>query len=197
LPWGWRDGKRYFKRGGERRKMPIPIVIVDYNPQWPTMFEEEKARINNAIGDILVVLEHIGSTAVPGLGSKTCIDILAAVPGMPDSLKCIEPLKELGYDYYFYPQYPERCVFIDGTIGGAPHHLHMTAYMNDFWKEKILFRDYLRTHNETADEYYRLKLIWAEKFGVDREEYLDYTNAKDDFFGMVLRKAREEGMQVE
>ena len=176
--------------------MPIPIVIVEYDPQWPEMFEEEKARIYSIVGDVLVAIEHIGSTAVDGLGSKTCIDMLAAVPGMPDSLKCIEPLKELGYYYHFYPQYPERCVFIDGTIGGAPHHLHMTAHMSDFWKDKILFRDYLRAHRETADEYYRLKLIWAEEYGEDREEYLDYTNAKNDFIGMVLSKARESGMDL-
>ncbi len=176
--------------------MPIPIVIVDYDPQWPAMFEEEKERICGVVGDILVAIEHIGSTAVPGLGSKTCIDILAAVPEIPDSLKCIEPLKELGYNYYFEPKYPERCVFMDGTVGGAPHHLHMTAYMSDFWKDKILFRDYLCTHREMAGEYYRLKLIWAEKYGADREEYLDYTDAKNDFIVMVLSKAREEGMQV-
>lgn len=174
--------------------MPQPIVIVEYNLGWPAMFEEEKARILGAIGDKIVAIEHIGSTAVPGLGAKPIIDMLAAVRRMHDSLECIEPLKELDYDYYFYPEFPERCVFIDGTIGGSSHHLHMTEFMSGFWKDKILFRNYLRAHADVAQEYYRLKLEWAEKYGADREKYLDYTNAKDEFISQVLEKARGEGI---
>jgi GrpB-like predicted nucleotidyltransferase (UPF0157 family) len=169
--------------------VPQPIVIVEYNHEWPAMYEEEKARILGAIGHIIVAIEHIGSTAVTGLGSKPIIDILAGVRRMPDSLECIEPLKKLGYAYCFYPQYPERCTFIEGTIGGGPHHLHMTEFMSVFWKDKISFRDYLRTHDDVAQEYFRLKTGWAQKYGADRDEYLDYTNAKDEFVAMVLGKA--------
>ena len=156
------------------------------------MYEEEKARVLGAIGHIVVAIEHIGSTAVPGLGAKQIIDMMAAVRRMPDSLECIEPLKKLGYVYFFYPQYPERCVFTYGTFGGGPCHLHMTEFMSGFWKDKISFRDYLRAHADVAQEYYRLKLGWAEKFGADREKYLDYTDAKNEFISMVLEKASAE-----
>lgn len=176
--------------------MPQPIVIVKYNPRWPVMYEDENARILGVIGHIIVSIEHIGSTAVPGLGSKNIIDIMAAVHRMPDSLKCIEPLKTLGYVYHFYPQYPERCAFIDGTIGGAPHQLHMTEFMSGFWKDKISFRDYLRAHDNVAQEYYRLKLKWAEKYGADREDYIPYTDAKNEFIYDVLEKARKEGLYI-
>ena len=176
--------------------MPEPIIIVEYDPKWPALYEEEKARILGAIEDKVVAIEHIGSTAVPGLGAKPIIDMLAAVYRMPDSLECIEPLKKLGYDYYFYSKYPERCVFIDGTIGGSPHHLHMTEFMSGFWKNKISFRDYLRAHAAIARKYYRLKLGWAEKYGADRDKYLDYTNAKDEFIHDVLEKARREGIYI-
>ena len=169
-----------------------PIVIVEYNPKWPFMYEEERTRILGAIGQILVAIEHIGSTAVPGLGSKPIIDIMAAVHSMSHSLLCIEPLKELGYDYHFYTQYPERCVFLDGSVGAAPHHLHMTEFMSDFWEEKLLFRDYLRAHGGTAQEYYELKMKWAAKYGVDREKYEAYTEAKTPFIQSVLTKARAE-----
>ena len=91
--------------------MPQPIIIANYNPQWPVMYEEEKARILGAIRHNIVAIEHIGSTAVPGLGAKPIIDIMAAVRRMSDSLECIEPLQTLGYDYYFYPEFPERCFF--------------------------------------------------------------------------------------
>jgi GrpB-like predicted nucleotidyltransferase (UPF0157 family) len=179
------------KGGGVRSgDMPQPIVIVRYNPQWPSMYEGEKERILVAVGHLILAIEHIGSTAVPGLGAKPIIDMMAAVRRMSDSLECIKPLKELGYDHYFYPEFPERCVFIDGTIGGSSHHLHMTEYMSGFWKDKISFRDYLRAHVDVAQEYYRLKLEWAEKYGSDREEYLDYTNAKNGFIAAVLEKAK-------
>lgn len=169
--------------------MPQPIVIVEYNHKWPAMYEEEKARILGAIGHIIVAIEHIGSTAVPLLGAKPIIDMMAAVRRMPDSLECVEPLKKLGYVYHFYPEYPERCVFIDGTIGGAPHHLHMTKFNSNFWKEKLLFRDYLRAHPDTAQEYCKFKLIWAKQYGTDRENYLPYTDAKNEFIDIVLKRA--------
>lgn len=172
--------------------MPQPIIIVDYNPQWPAMYENEKARILSAIGSKVVAIDHIGSTAVPGLGSKPIIDIMAAVPRMSDSLECIEPLQALGYDYYYYPEFPERCVFLDGSVGASPHHLHMTEFKSDFWTDKILFRDYLRAHLEVADEYYQLKKEWAIKYGADRDKYEDYTESKTPFIESVLARARVE-----
>jgi len=172
--------------------MPQPIIIVEYNPEWLVLYEEEKARILTAIGQKIVAIEHIGSTAVPRLGSKPIIDIIAAVHRMSDSLECIEPLQALGYEYYYYPEYPERCVFLDGSVGAGPHHLHMTEFQSDFWITKLLFRDYLRAHPEVADEYYRLKKTLAKKYGVDRDKYEDYTEAKTPFIESVISKARAE-----
>ncbi|HEY41923.1 MAG TPA: GrpB family protein [Dehalococcoidia bacterium] len=172
--------------------MPQPIIIVDYNPQWPAMYEKEKARILGTIGHKVVAIEHIGSTAVSGLGSKPIIDIMAAVRRMSDSLECIEPLQTLGYEYYYYPEFPERCVFLDGSVGAAPHHLHMTEFLSDFWTEKLLFRDYLRAHPEAAEKYCRLKKKWAKKYGADRDKYEDYTEAKTPFIEAVLARARSE-----
>jgi len=156
------------------------------------MYEKEKARILNAIGNKIVTIEHIGSTAVPSLGAKPIIDMMAAVRRMPDSIDCIKPLQTLGYEYFFYPEFPERCVFIDGTIGGGRHHLHMTEFMSDFWKEKLLFRDFLRANPDVAQEYYQLKKIWADRHGADREKYEAYTEAKTEFIESVLAKARAE-----
>jgi GrpB-like predicted nucleotidyltransferase (UPF0157 family) len=156
------------------------------------MYEEEKTRIFSAIGHKVVAIEHIGSTAVPGLGAKPIIDIMVAVRRMPDSLECIESLQALGYEYYYYPEFPERCVFLDGSVGAGPHHLHMTEFQSDFWTTKLLFRDYLRSHPEIAEEYFQLKKEWAEKYGIDRDKYEDYTEAKTPFIESVLAKARAE-----
>ena len=173
--------------------MAQPIVIVDYDPEWPALYQREKARILDAIGDRTIAIEHIGSTAVPGLAAKPIIDILVAVPSMPDSLDCVAPIKRLGYEYFFYPEFPERCVFMDGSVGQAPHHLHMTVFESDFWVEKLLFRDMLRRHRDLAEEYARLKRRWAAQFGADREKYLAYTEAKSPFIESVLARAAADG----
>jgi len=172
--------------------MPQPIIIAEYNPRWPTMYEEEKARILGAVGHKIVAIEHIGSTAVPGLGAKPIIDIMAAVHRISDSQECIELLQTLGYKYHYYPEFPDRCVFVDGPMGTGPHHLHMTEHMSDFWIEKLLFRDYLRAHPEVTEEYYHLKKEWATKYGVDRDKYETYTEAKTPFIQSVMARARTE-----
>ena len=156
------------------------------------MYEEEKARILAAIEHKVIAIEHIGSTAVPGLGAKPIIDIMAAVRRMSDSLECIEPLQTLGYEYYYYPEFPDRCVFVDGPMGAGPHHLHMAERASDFWTEKLLFRDYLRAHPEVAKKYYHLKKEWAVKYGADRDKYEVYTEAKTPFIQSALATARAE-----
>jgi len=172
--------------------MPQPIVIVEHDPRWPENYEDERTRILSVIGHKIVAIEHIGSTAVPGLGAKPIIDIMVAVHRISDSQECIEPLQDLGYKYHYYPEFPDRCVFVDGSMGVGPHHLHMTELMSDFWTEKLLFRDYLRTHPEIAEEYYRLKKEWAARYGADRDKYEAYTEAKTPFIQSVLVKARTE-----
>ena len=172
--------------------MAEPIVIADYDGRWPEMYEGERARILDAVGHVILAVEHIGSTAVPGLGAKPIIDMMAGVRDMADSLTCIGPLRHLGYEYHYWPEYPERCVFLDGPMGAGPHHLHMTEIESDFWREKLLFRDYLRKHADVAQEYFRLKTEWAAKYGADREKYEDYTEAKTAFIQGVIAEAHAE-----
>jgi GrpB-like predicted nucleotidyltransferase (UPF0157 family) len=173
--------------------MPEPISIVSYDDRWPHLYEKERNKILRAVGHKLIALEHIGSTAVPGLCSKSIIDLLAAVGSNSDFKGCIEPLRNLGYEYYYYPEFPERCAFLDGSVGAGPHHLHMTQFGSEFWRDKLLFRDYLRRHPNVAQEYGRLKHAWAAEFGKDRDKYEDYTNAKTEFIEQALARARLEG----
>lgn len=169
--------------------MDDPVIIVEYDPRWPMMFEEEKARLREVIGGKVLALEHVGSTAVPGLGAKPIIDIMAAVTTLDEAMQCVEPLKRLGYIYIpaFEATIPERRFFRRGTP--RTHHLHLVEPESEFWKRQLLFRDYLRAHPEAAQEYYRLKVELAGKFGSDRD---GYTNAKTAFIKSVEEKARAE-----
>ncbi len=166
--------------------MKQQIIIVDYDPQWPILYEKEKARILAVIGDKVVAIEHIGSTAVPGLGAKPIIDIMVGVHHLAKADECIEPLQGIGYEYV--PEYevsiPERRFFRRSHF-----HLHVVERTSDFWERHILFRDFLRTHPETARQYHQLKTELAAKFGSDRDAY---TAAKTSFIESVVAKARSE-----
>ena len=166
--------------------IPEPIVIVDYDSRWPAMYERERREIKRALGGKAVAVEHIGSTAVPGLGAKPIIDILAGVGRASDLDACTQPLESIGYTYDPYPQFPERRFFRDGPMGAGPPHLHLTQFRSDFWQEKVLFRDWLRFHPRDAQEYFALKKALADKFGQDREKYERYTDGKNSFIKAVL-----------
>jgi GrpB-like predicted nucleotidyltransferase (UPF0157 family) len=174
---------------GEESTVPAPVVIVEYDPRWPTMYEQERDLILGATGDLIVVVEHIGSTAVPNLGGKRIIDILAGVRCLEDAERCVEPLAVIGYEYV--PEYneviPERRYFHKGPPEGRTFHLHMAEYRGDFWTKHLLFRDWLQGHPEDAREYFRLKKELADRFGRDRE---GYTEAKTGFIESIVTRAR-------
>jgi len=168
-----------------------PLIVVDYDPQWPILYEEEKDRILGLIGRLVVAIEHIGSTAVPGLGAKPIIDIMVAVHRLADAEECVEPLRSIGYEYV--PEYndviPERRYFHKGPAEARTHHLHVVELASDFWERHLLFRDFLRTHPEEAEQYYDLKKELAAHYRLDREAY---TEAKTAFIESVVDKARTE-----
>jgi GrpB-like predicted nucleotidyltransferase (UPF0157 family)/predicted RNA-binding protein associated with RNAse of E/G family len=171
--------------------MEHPVVIVDYDPTWPAIYEREKALILRAVGDVILAIEHVGSTAVQGLGAKPTIDIMVGLNRLTDAVNCIEPLKRIGYEYQ--PEHeasiPERRFFRKGPsdVPNQHFHLHMVERTSDFWKSHLLFRDYLRTHPQVAQQYYRLKKALASEYGLDREAY---TEAKTSFIESVLNEAR-------
>jgi len=172
--------------------MSRPVEIIDYDPQWPLLYEKEKRLILDVIGHIVVRIEHIGSTAVLGLGAKPTIDIMVAVNHLKDAERCIEPLQRIGYEYQ--PKHevsmPERRFFRKGHPPKEQHyHLHMVELTSDFWKRHVSFRDYLRTHPKVAQEYCELKKALADKYGSDRESY---NEAKTSFIESVLAKADVE-----
>jgi GrpB-like predicted nucleotidyltransferase (UPF0157 family) len=167
-----------------------PIIIVDYDPRWPTLYAQERELILKWTGQHLAAIEHIGSTSVPGLGAKPIIDIMAAVRSLSDAASCIEPLARIGYEYV--PKHedvmPERRYFHKGASRGTRlAHLHMVELNSDFWRRHLLFRDFLRAHPSAAEQYYRLKKELALKLGAAREAY---TDAKTSFIEDILKRAR-------
>ena len=161
------------------------MLVVEYDPQWPRRYEEERSRIAAALGGLMTGIEHVGSTAVPGLGGKPVIDIMIGVARFEDGERCVAPLEGLGYEYRGEAGIPGRLFFRKGQP--RTHHVHLVEQGGDFWEDVLLFRDFLRAHRETAAEYYNLKKELAAKFRTDREVYAD---AKTPFIQAVLDRAR-------
>ncbi len=163
------------------------VIIVDYNPQWPILYKAEKERVLNAIKHMISAIEHIGSTAVPGLGAKPIIDMMVGVKSLRDADECVPLLQNIGYtDITPQPDDPEWFYCCGKGSHSIACHLHLMKYMSNHWKRHLLFRDFLRTHPEGAQKYYDLKKKLAATYGADR---IAYTEAKTAFITSVLAKA--------
>lgn len=167
------------------------IVIEDYDPDWPLMYEREKKALLAAVGEYVERIEHIGSTSVPGLGAKPVIDMMIGVASLDTAdAHCIEPIVTLGYEYLKRAEasMPNRRYFRkDDACGRRTHPIHLWQTDSDEWAAHILFRDYLRTNPGDRLRYERLKRELAKK---EWETGSQYADAKSDFIADVLRKAR-------
>ncbi len=170
--------------------MPAPIVIVDYDPQWPLRFEAARTALTRAVGGLLVSIEHVGSTAVPALAAKPIIDIMPGIRRFEDGYECVAPLETLGYMYQGENGIPGRHYFDhfdeDDARGTGIQHVHMLVGGSDPWTGHILFRDLLRANPHEAEQYARLKRSLAERYRHDREAY---TEAKSTFIKGALGTA--------
>ena len=171
------------------------VNIVEYDPRWQILFAEEAAYIWQALGNNLVVeIEHIGSTAVPGIAAKPVIDIMVGVRSLVDAKSAVAILESLGYVYWRENPDPGRMFFVKGMPPYGKqrtHHVHIVEVNSKFWEEHKLFCDYLRRHPEEAKRYEVLKRDLAASFQSDREAY---TNGKNDYIRAVMAKAQCEKM---
>ena len=159
------------------------IVVVEYDPSWPQIFEKDKAAILRALGPLVRGIEHVGSTAVTGLAAKPIVDVLLGV-NADDLDSIIEPLVAIGYTYNpdWEISMPMRRYFRRLTPDGAhTHHLHAVPYRGEFWTRHVVFRDYLRAHPEKARAYGDLKRRLARQ----HQGSVDYTFAKTEFIRSV------------
>ena len=164
------------------------IVVVEYDPSWPARYERERASIVEALGDVMegvAGIEHVGSTAVPGLAAKPIIDIIVGVRELAAGERCVQPLEGIEYEYLGEAGIPGRLYFRKGQP--RSHHLHMVAHGSEFWQRHILFRDLLRERPAVAREYEALKRELALQYRTDR---LAYTEAKTPFIESALARER-------
>jgi GrpB-like predicted nucleotidyltransferase (UPF0157 family) len=166
-----------------------PVHIVPYDPSWPCLFDEERQKLLKTLGSWLVgPIEHIGSTAIPGLAAKPVIDIMAGVETLDASRPAIDAVADLGYCYSPYRPDSEHW-FCKPSLAFRTHHLHLVPLGSRQWIEPIAFRDYLRVHSHVAAEYEELKQRLAHEYRFDREAY---TEAKAPFVMRITGLALQE-----
>lgn len=169
------------------------VELSDYDPRWPAEFAEEEVRIRAVLPRQLVLgIEHFGSTAIPGLSAKPIIDILVAVSSLAEAREqAINPLEAIGYAYWRDNPKVDALFLVKGLPPSAKrrtHHIHMTEKTGELW-QRLLFRDYLRVHPAEAQAYERLKRTLAATYREGREAY---TAGKADYIREVMVKARTE-----
>lgn len=162
------------------------VRVVDYDPEWPELFEAEAALVREIAGDNLITVFHIGSTAVPGLMAKPIIDMLPVVRDV-SALDAITPkFAAIGYEAMGELGLPGRRYFRKGGVNRT-HQIH--AYRFDNVSEitrHLAFRDYLRERREAREAYGELKAALAARFPNDIEAYCD---GKDRFVREHERRA--------
>ena len=179
-----------------------PIIIADYDPLWPHIFADERAMIFRACGrDAFVRIEHVGSTSVPGLAAKPIIDIMPGVRSLAAFAPCIAQLEAIGYQYVpaferdgpSGPGMPFRRYFRKDVDGVRAFHLHVVQTDSEFWRDHLLFRNYLRFHQDDADEYAALKRRLADEYNrtmMGTDVNVGYTDFKTDLIEAIKAKAR-------
>jgi GrpB-like predicted nucleotidyltransferase (UPF0157 family) len=171
---------------GNIQEGDAPVRIVPYDAGWPVLFERERELLERFLARWLAgPIEHVGSTAVPGLAAKPVIDIMAAVESLAASRPAIAALPDIGYVYFPY-QPEEKHWFCKPSAAFRTHHLHLVPFGTRSWSERIAFRDYLRRDSVTAGEYADLKKRLAKQHEFDREAY---TEAKGPFIQRILKLA--------
>lgn len=164
-----------------------PIILVPYDPAWPEEFREIAAALRSTVGPVAVRIDHVGSTAVPGLDAKPVIDIQLSVRSLEPPEPYARPLEELRYR--FRPANPDRTKrFFLGPLGGRATHLHVRESGSFDERLNLLLRDFLRTHAEAAADYAWVKWSLSETFRNDREGYV---RAKEPTIWSLLRRAHD------
>ena len=161
----------------------MTIEIVAWDPQWPRRFSLERESIAEALRPWIVAgIEHIGSTAVPGLSAKPVIDIMAPVASLEGSRDAVAAAAGIGYLHY--PYQPDVMHWLcKPSPRFRTHHLHLVPYRSRLWFERLAFRDALRSDSRLRSEYAALKRRLAAEVGPDREAY---TDGKSGFIRRVL-----------
>jgi GrpB-like predicted nucleotidyltransferase (UPF0157 family) len=161
---------------------PVSIVMADYDAGWPGRFAVHRERVRRALGPAALMIEHIGSTAVPGLAAKPIIDVLVAVADADDESHVAPALRAAGYELRV--REPGHRLFRPPDRGA---HIHVWSLGDPEVARHLEFRDRLRDSPEDRRAYEALKRELARREWADMNHYAD---AKSPLIARILARGR-------
>jgi GrpB-like predicted nucleotidyltransferase (UPF0157 family) len=182
---------RHGKTLGQRRGA---ISLRDYDARWPNDFEREAATLRSLLRDIVPGIEHIGSTAVPGLAAKPILDIALGCTDAAGRAEGRRLLEAAGYEDRGHQGDDGGVVFAKGATSSRTHYLHLVEVGSVQWLRYLTLRDALRGDPVRCDEYAALKKRLASRFPPDR---LSYQSGKREFIEATLAAPQTETLGPE
>jgi len=165
--------------------MAREVIVVDYDPTWPALFDQLKARAWPVVQDVALRVEHVGSTSVPGLAAKPIVDMDVVVPAGASAVEeAIARLARLGYVHQGNLEVEGREAF-RAPPGDPQHNMYVCPDDSPALRNHLRFRDYLRSHPEDARAYAALKRGLAARFRFDIDGYVE---GKTEFILGVLER---------
>ena len=162
------------------------VEVAESDSRWRLVFDALAAQLRTALADLDVVVEHVGSTSVPGLAAKPIIDVAVGIRGEIAIERIIQVLGPLGYIYRRDEGASGGQLFVvdeDGQPGNRIAYVHVVTTADPQWARYLGFRDLLRGNPDARIEYEELKRRLAAEFPDDR---IGYTSAKQSFIEHLL-----------
>lgn len=155
------------------------MILVPPDPAWPNRFARLCDEIAGACHGVVIAVEHIGSTSIPGLGAKPIIDVMPGLRAFDHGERTVAPLEALGYEYRGEFGIPGRHYFRkdDPETGERITNVHMYEVGHDEWLAHLALRDYLRLHDDWRERYWKLKQELARQYPEDVEAYAEAKTA--------------------
>ena len=167
----------------------MTVIISEYDPAWPDLFVRERPVLEAALGACVEVIEHIGSTSVPGLAAKPVIDVLVGVSEISDVDGCADAMQAAGYEALGENGLPGRRYFRKRNAAGERlFHVHVYASDSAAYHRHLVFRDYLLAHPGRAAEYGAFKRKLAAQ---DLPDRVSYVSGKADLVARIEAEALE------
>ncbi|MCJ1384593.1 hypothetical protein MMC17_007711 [Xylographa soralifera] len=172
------------------RTVTPSITILEPNPEWPQRFEEAKARIQNALGTLIVDIAHTGSTSVPGLPAKDIIDVDLTLKDATDEASYVKPLEEAGFRFLFRePQWHQHRFFVESWPKAYHVNVHVWGPDSPEAAKHRIFRDWLRKTPADLELYAKAKREAAEQTAVAGDSVMEYNQRKEKTIQEILGRA--------
>ncbi|MEM4782647.1 MAG: GrpB family protein [Halalkalicoccus sp.] len=160
--------------------------MAEYDPTWPDSYRAERDAVLDHVGDEIERIDHIGSTAIPGMTAKPIVDIMCVMDDLDPVPELVAPLHDRGYEYGHQLDYWHVLFRRDGD---EQFNLHFLRSGDDMWYDNLLFREYLRENPTEADKYERLKRELAEQHPDDLQAY---SRGKTEFVTTIVEIAKHD-----